>query len=168
MLWTSLNSRGRTPFGTPFPKYARSQRSSSSQDSQCPTFLGKISLLKIWSVFADVKNAVFWKFRENVCVDSAIVKQRVEIPHLLSHSIKTDLSESENDHHAQFPVKCDTFQCLICLGDRGKTLLDRLHSYGSKFSMRRHVNNNHKVRPDSCPYPDPATRIIQQRSMGSS
>lgn len=86
----------------------------------------------------------------------------------LSHSVKTDLSESETDHHAQFSVKCDTFQGLICLGDRGKPLLDRPHSYGSKFSMRRHVNNNHKVRPDSCPHPDPATRIMQQRSMGSS
>lgn len=85
-------------------------------------------------------------------------------PPSLPHSVRTDLSESETDNYAQFPVKCNPFQCLICLGDRGKPLLDRLHSYGSKFSMQRHVSNSHRLRPDACPHPDPSCTKIAIKS----
>ena len=86
MLRTNLFLQGRTPFGTPFPKDAGPQRSSSNQYPQSPRFLS-VPLLKIWSALADVKKAVFWKPRKNVCVDCPIANLLVEIHRLLCHTL---------------------------------------------------------------------------------
>jgi Protein of unknown function (DUF3435) len=82
----------------------------------------------------------------------------------LSHSVKTDSSESGANDSVQFPSKCKPFQCLTCLGDRGKPLPDRVHNYRTKFSMQRHVTTSHKLRPRVCPHPDPACAKVVIKS----
>lgn len=55
------------------------------------------------------------------------------------------------------PVACERFQCLICLGRTRFSMLDRLHSYGSRDSLKRHFHRIHKTfECDSlCPHPNP-------------
>ena len=56
------------------------------------------------------------------------------------------------------PVAYERFQCLICLGRTRLSMLDRLHIYGSRDSLKQHFHRTH-TRPFSgldMPSPQPA------------
>ncbi len=79
---------------------------------------------------------------------------------------KPSESESESQICHLFPLRCNQYQCLHCLGNRSLPLDERLHNLGSKFSLQRHFDRCHTFRPgEPCPFPHPECAAITLNSM---
>lgn len=58
-----------------------------------------------------------------------------------------------------YPLICDPFQCLFCLGDGSMVYKEIVHHHCSKFSLRRHMDRWHLkffASEDQIPCPHPA------------
>ncbi|KAI4209059.1 MAG: hypothetical protein LQ351_007980, partial [Letrouitia transgressa] len=68
---------------------------------------------------------------------------------------KSERSNSEVPLEYQFPLRCRPSQCLHCIGDTTLPLLERQHTFGSKHSLQRHFERNHRFQPgQNCPFPN--------------
>ncbi|KAL9613096.1 MAG: hypothetical protein Q9167_002353 [Letrouitia subvulpina] len=68
---------------------------------------------------------------------------------------KSERSNSEVPLKYQFPLRCRPSQCLHCIGDTTLPLLERQYTFGSKHSLQRHFERNHRFQPgQNCPFPN--------------
>lgn len=75
-----------------------------------------------------------------------------------STNIKTEPdSESDFPVLVLFPLRCQPYQCLHCLGNAALPSDQRLSNLGSKSSLQRHFDRWHQpFRPGGpSPFPDP-------------
>ena len=57
-----------------------------------------------------------------------------------------------------YPLRCEPYQCLFCLGSIDLAEKDRRHDFANRYSLRRHLQRNHQksFRNDNdikCPHP---------------
>ena len=66
-------------------------------------------------------------------------------------------SESDSPALVPFPLQCQPYQCLYCLGNVNLPMEERLHNLGSKYSLQRHFDRRqHLFRMGGpCPFPHP-------------
>ncbi len=81
--------------------------------------------------------------------------------------IKSECSDSDAPVGCQFPLQCQPFQCLHCIGDATLPLHERQHIFGSKHSLQRHFDRHHRFQPGQhCPFPsDECTQLVLESLM---
>ena len=71
--------------------------------------------------------------------------------------------ESESDFSIShlFFVRCKFYQCLYCFGDTDLFLEERLHNFGSKYSLQRYFDRRHPFRSrEPCSFPHPECAVV--------
>lgn len=81
--------------------------------------------------------------------------------------INPESSDMDATVEDRFPLQCQPFQCLHCLGDTTLPLFERRHVFGSKHSLQRHFDRHHQFQPgQNCPFPNnECTRLTLESLM---
>ena len=76
------------------------------------------------------------------------------------NAVKSDPG-SDSSILSPFPIRCQPYQCLYCLGDTDLPLEERLHNLGSRYSLQRHFDRRHPFRPcEPYPFPHPECAAV--------
>ena len=82
-------------------------------------------------------------------------------------AIKTEPeSDSDSPMLIPFPLQCQPYQCLYCLGKVDLPFEERLYNLGSKYSLQRHFDRQHLYSAGGrCPFPHPHCASVTIDSM---